>query len=107
MQYVLLIYQGTTPLPGSPEWEELPDGEQRAIYADYAALNKAPGVNSGPPLGLPTDATTVRVQDGATVTTDGTLVDNKEPLGGFLVLEADDVDAAIERRSEERRGRHG
>jgi hypothetical protein len=107
MQYVLLIYQGTTPLPGSPEWDELPDAEHRAIYADYAALNKTPGVDSGPPLGLPADATTVRVQDGATVTTDGPLVDNKEPLGGFLVLEADDLDAAIGLASRIPAARHG
>ena len=49
-----------------------PDREQKQIYADYAALNQAPGVTPGPPLGLPQDARTVRVVDGRTSTTDGT-----------------------------------
>src|SRR5262245_26751446 len=47
MQYVLLIYQGTTPLPDTPEWSTLPEAEQRAIYADYAALNKTPNLTPG------------------------------------------------------------
>ena len=38
MQYVLLIYQGSTPLPNTPEWDTLPKDEQSAVYADYAAL---------------------------------------------------------------------
>jgi len=56
----LAIYQGTTPLPGTAAWEALPDDEQKRIYADYGALNQAPGVAPGPPLGLPENATTVR-----------------------------------------------
>ena len=95
MQYVLLIYQGTTPLPNTPEWDALPSEEQRAIYADYAAINKAPGVESGPPLGLPADATTVRVDDGSPLTTDGPYVDSKGAVAGFMVLEADDLEAAV------------
>lgn len=96
MQYVLLIYQGTTPLPGSEAWDTLSEDEQRAVYADYAALNKTPGVTPGLPLGRPEDATTVRVQDGRTLTTDGPFVDTKEAIGGWFVLEADDLDAALE-----------
>ena len=41
-------------------------------------------------------ATTVRVEDGATLTTDGPFAAVKEALGGYLFLEADDLDAAIE-----------
>jgi hypothetical protein len=44
----------------------------------------------------PEDATTVRVQDGKTLTTDGPFVAIKEALGGYLIYEADDLDAAIE-----------
>ena len=54
MQFVLLIYQGTTPLPNTDAWSALPKDEQRAIYADYAALNDTPGLSVGLPLGLPT-----------------------------------------------------
>ena len=45
MKYVLLIYQGSTPLPASPEaWATLSEDEQQAVYADYNALNRTPGV---------------------------------------------------------------
>ncbi len=67
MQFVLLIYQGTTPLPNTDAWSALPKDEQRAIYADYAALNDTPGLSAGLPLGLPEDAKTVRVEDGRAV----------------------------------------
>ena len=95
MQYVLLIYQGSTPLPGTPEWESLSEAEQQQVYADYGALNQAEGVTPGLPLGLPADATTVRVADGKALTTDGPFADTKESVGGWFVLEADDLDAAI------------
>ena len=52
-QFALMIYQGTTPLPGTDEWEALPKDEQTQVYADYASLNQTPGVTPGPPLGLP------------------------------------------------------
>jgi hypothetical protein len=94
MQFVLLIHQGTSPLPDTDEWSALPQTEQTAIYADYAELNRDERITPGPPLGLPEDARTVRVQDGTTVTSAGTYHD--DPVGGFMVLEADDVDAAIE-----------
>ena len=96
MQYVLLIYQGSTPLPGTDEWEALSEEEQKQVYADYGALNQAPGVTAGLPLGTPDHATTVRVTDGKTLTTDGPFVNTKEAIGGWLTLEAEDLDAAIE-----------
>jgi hypothetical protein len=96
MKYVMLIYQGSTPLPGSDAWAALSEDEQQAIYADYGALNQTPGLIPGLPLGLPENATTVRVQDGKTLTTDGPFVTVKEALGGYFVFEADDLDAAIE-----------
>jgi hypothetical protein len=96
MQYVMLIYQGTTPLPGTDEWAALSEEEQKRIYADYGALNATEGVTPGLPLGLAENATTVRVQNGETLVTDGPFVGIKEAIGGFFVLEADDLDAAIE-----------
>jgi hypothetical protein len=96
MKYLLLIHQGTTPLPDSPEWDSLSEGEQKAIYGDYQAVNGTPGVSPGLWLQPPEAATTVRVEDGKTLTTDGPFVAIKEALGGYLVFEADDLDAAIE-----------
>ncbi|HEY3182423.1 MAG TPA: YciI family protein [Gaiellaceae bacterium] len=97
MKYMLLIQQGTTPLPGSPEWERLSQEEQKAVYSDYQAINETPGVTpSDVWLQPPEAATTVRVQDGKTLTTDGPFVAVKEALGGFFFFEADDLDAAIE-----------
>jgi hypothetical protein len=97
MKYILLIHQGTTPLPGTPEWDSLSPDEQRAVYADYKAINETPGVTpSGVQMQPPETATTVRVQDGKTLTTDGPFVETKEALGGYLIFEADDLDAAIE-----------
>lgn len=96
MKYAILIYHGTTPLPGSDAWEMLSKKEQQAIYADYAALNQTPGLTPTIPLGLPPTATTVRVQDGQTVSTKGPVGSVKEALGGFAIFEADSLDAAIE-----------
>ena len=96
MKYVMLIYQGTTPLPSSEAWAALPEDEQKQIYADYGAINETPGVTPGVPMGLPENATTVRVEGGKTLTTDGPFVGMKEAVGGWFVLEADDLDAAIE-----------
>src|SRR6266545_6767449 len=96
MNYVLLIYQGTTPLPGSEAWDALPADEQQRIYADYGAINQTPGVSPGLPLGLPEQARTVRVEDGKTVATEGPYMGPAGAVGGYLIFEADDIDAAIE-----------
>jgi hypothetical protein len=96
MKYMLLIQQGDTPLPGTDEWDRLSEEEQRAVYADYQAINETPGVTTGVWMEPPETATTVRVQDGKTLTTDGPFVAVKEALGGYLFFEAADLDAAIE-----------
>jgi hypothetical protein len=90
MQYVLLIYHGTS-LSTSRSKDEL-----KQIYAEWDAVNKTPGLTGGVPMGPPDNATTVRVQDGKTLTTDGPFVEIKDAVGGYGVLEADDLDAAIE-----------
>jgi hypothetical protein len=97
MKYMLLIHQGDTPTPRDPEaWATLSEDEQKAVFADYQALNQTPGVSPGLQLAEPETATTVRVQDGRTLTTDGPFVELKEAVGGWLIYEADDLDAAIE-----------
>jgi hypothetical protein len=97
MKYLLLIHQGDTPTPRDPEaWAKLPEEEQQRVFADYQAINQTPGVTPGLQLGDPDTATTVRVEDGETLTTDGPFVAVKEAIGGWLVYEADDLDAAIE-----------
>ena len=96
MKYMMLIHQGTTPLPGSDEWERLSEDERNSVYAAYKSVNETPGVTPGLGLQPPETATTVRVQDGKTLTTDGPFVELKEAIGGFLFFEADDLDAAIE-----------
>jgi hypothetical protein len=96
MKFMLLIQQGDTPQPGSPEWERLSGEEQKAVAADYQAINQTPGVTPGQWMESPETATTVRVASGQTLTTDGPFVAVKEALGGYLFVEADDLDAAIE-----------
>jgi hypothetical protein len=96
MKYMLLIQQGDTPLPGTPEWDSLSEEEQKRVYADYQAINQTPGVTPGQWMESPETATTVRVENGQTLTTDGPFVAVKEALGGYLFYEADNLDAAIE-----------
>jgi hypothetical protein len=95
MKYMLLIYQGTTPLPGTPEWDALSKEEQGSVYAGYQEVNQTPGMTPGERMDGPETATTVRVQDGRALTTDGPFVELKEAVGGYCFLEADDLDAAI------------
>src|SRR5260370_30407930 len=95
MQFALLIYQGTPPLPNTDAWSSLSATEQKAIYADYGALNKTPGLIPGPPLGLPHDAKTVRVENGRTITSDGPYIDTNGAVGGYMGFETDNRDAAV------------
>ena len=93
MKFVLLVYQGSTPLPGSNRWQALSEEEQKAIYADYAELNKTEGITAGLPLGLPDAARTVQVRDGQTQVKNGLYL--AEGVGGFSVYEAESMEAAI------------
>ena len=96
MKYMLMIHQGTTPTPPSDEWESLSEDEKGSVYAAYKAINETPGVSPGLQLQAPETATTVRVADGKTLTTDGPFVEIKEAIGGYLLFETEDLDAAIE-----------
>jgi hypothetical protein len=94
MKYVMLIYQGSTPaVPGSDRWKALPETEQKQIYVDYSEVTKAPGVTPGLPLGLPEASRTVQVRDGQPQVRNGTYM--PEGAGGYLVLEAENMDAAV------------
>ena len=92
MKYLLQIY----PDMGLEEFARLPADEQEAIVDEYLAVHKSPGVVGGAQLQPADTATTVRVEDGETLLTDGPFMDAKEHVGGFLLFEADDLDAAIE-----------
>jgi hypothetical protein len=92
VQYMLLIHSGD----GIANWDSLGADEQKAIMGEYLAINESPGVTGGNQLQSAETATTVRVQDGRTLTTDGPFPETKEALGGYYLFEADDLDAAIE-----------
>ncbi len=96
MKYMLLIHHGTTPTPPSPEWDALSAEEKGAISAGYKTVSEAPGVTPGQWMQPPESATTVRVRDGETITTDGPFAETKEAIGGYLTFDAPDLDAAIE-----------
>ena len=91
MKYMLLIYPSL-----NGEWDQLPDEQKEAISAEYFEIAKAPGVTGGDQLQPASAATTVRVEDGRTLTTDGPFAELKEAIGGYLFVDADDLDAAIE-----------
>ena len=95
MKYMLLIHQGHTPTPGDDAWDQLSQEEQGQVYAAYKALNETPGFTPGERMGGPETATTVRVRNGETLTTDGPFAELKEAIGGYGFLEADDLDAAL------------
>ena len=91
MKYMLLIWAGN-----DTEWDSLSEDEQNAIHQEYFAINEDPGTVGGDQLQPSATATTVRVQNGNTITTDGPFLETKEELGGYYLFEADDLDAALE-----------
>ena len=91
MQYMLMIYvDPANPAPGSVTAEQ-----QEAVTAEYMAIREQPGVQGGGRLAGAETATTVRVQDGSVLTTDGPFAETKEELGGYFLLDAPDLDEAI------------
>jgi hypothetical protein len=90
MKYLLQIY------PAAGEFEGLTEDEQKAVVDEYLAISKSSAVIGGDQLQPVETATTVRVQNGQTLLTDGPFVEAKEHLGGYLVVDADDLDAALE-----------
>jgi hypothetical protein len=92
MKYMLMIYSTTA----MAEVAKLPEDEQNAISQEYFAIRDDPAVTGGDQLQPGSTATTVRVQDGRTLTTDGPFAETKEELGGYYLLDADDLDSALE-----------
>jgi hypothetical protein len=92
MKYMMQIFGNHT----REQFEALSEVERQALYAQWGAINQAPGVSPGLELAAPSTATTVRVRDGKTLATDGPFAETKEALAGYFLLEADDLDAAIE-----------
>ena len=92
MKYLLQIYSDAA----TAEFARLSAHEQEAIVGEYMAIRQSPGVIGGDQLQPVETATTVRVQDGETLLTDGPFVDAKEHLGGYFLVEGDDLDAALE-----------
>ena len=97
MNYLILISHRDAPTPDDPEaWAKLSEEEQNQVFADWQEIRDNPKVTTGSRLEPPEMATTVRVEDGQTLTTDGPFVAVKEALNGWCILEADDLDEAIE-----------
>jgi hypothetical protein len=90
MKYALLIY--TT--PGMVD--HFSNGELEAMSAEYYALRDEPTCLAGAQLADIEASTTVRVNDGETLTTDGPFAETKEVFAGYYVFELDNLDAAIE-----------
>jgi len=90
MQYALLIYGA------EGRWEQFSEAEQQAMTEDYMAIGRDPKTKAGADLGELSKATTVRVDNGKTLTTDGPFAETKEYLGGFYLIDADNLDEAIE-----------
>jgi hypothetical protein len=89
MKYALLIYSK----PGSHE--ALSEDEAKSVFGEYMALSDDPRCVGGAQLQPVETATTVRVQNGSALTTDGPFAETKEVFGGYYVFEADDLDQAI------------
>ena len=92
MKYLLEIYSA-----GMIEaFERLPPDEQEAIREELRAVERLPGVLVTARLQPVDTTTTVRVENGQTLLNDGPFIDAKEHVGGFALVEADDLDAALE-----------
>jgi hypothetical protein len=94
MRYLLMIALDETRMAEASQ----EDGEaMTAEYADYAEEMAKRGVlQGGERLHFTTDATTVRVRNGETLTTDGPFAETKEQLAGYFLVDCKDLDEAIE-----------
>ncbi len=92
MQYLCLIYD--------PEkaWTDMSEAERTKLSAEYMTftqdIKKSGHMVAGEALQPISTATTVRVRDGKTTTTDGPFAETREQLGGFYLIEAKDLDEA-------------
>ncbi len=94
MRYLLLICGDETAVEASSPEE---GAAVMAAYGAFAEEAAARGVlRGGERLRPTTDATTVRLRDDEVLTTDGPFAETKEQIGGYFVIECDDLDTAIE-----------
>ena len=93
MQYILLIY-GAEPTESVPEDQML--AEMEGYNAFTAHLRERGAMLAGEALVPTASATTVRVVDGRTVTTDGPFAETKEQVGGYFLVECENLDDAID-----------
>jgi hypothetical protein len=104
VQYIFLIYGDESEGSSSPD--EMAKSMQE--WGDYTQYLKDKGYHLAGEALYPThDATTVRVRDGKTITTDGPFAETKEQLGGYFIVEVDDLDTAIELAAKIPGARHG
>jgi hypothetical protein len=101
VKYILLIYGR------GEEFDGLDEAGQAAIHEEYMAVSSSPGITGGAELQPASTATSVRVKNGETLTTDGPFAETKEILGGYFLFEADHLDAAIEVAARIPAARHG
>jgi hypothetical protein len=92
MRYMLLLYSAPDagPTPGSDEHA----AEMNEWFAYTNELAESGALISGEPLHGIETATTIRVRDGETLSTDGPFAETKEVLGGYYMIDVDDIDAA-------------
>lgn len=94
MKYLCLIYEDET------VWQKMPKAEVDKLYAEYSAfkdgITKSGHLVGCNPLQPTHTATTVRVRNGKVSTTDGPFAETKDQLGGYLLIEARDLNDAIQ-----------
>ncbi len=90
MKYALLVYTN------GGDFESMSAEEQAAVSREYFAIRDLPGCFDGGHLQPVETATTVRVQNGQTLTTDGPFAETKEVFGGYYLFELDNLDAALD-----------
>lgn len=93
MRYLLLIYN-TEPM--DPQPSDATAGEFEAYNAFTTSVRETGQFEAGEALQPTSTATTVRVENGRTITTDGPFAETKEQLGGFYLVDCRDIDEAIE-----------
>jgi hypothetical protein len=105
MQYLLMIYQNEA------EYAKLDTATSQKIFAEYQAFTQSiiqsGNFKGGDRLQPASTATTVRVREGKTLTTDGPFAETREQLGGYYMIEAKDLDAAISIAARIPGARHG
>ncbi len=94
MRYILLIYDRES------DWGAMSEADKGKMFQEYGAftegLKSSGRYRAGEPLQPTSTATTVRVRDGKSVSTDGPFAETREQLGGFYIVDAKNLDEATE-----------